>query len=87
MNHWHHDRLVSALRLLAMLPFDPIMLKQDICEQLGVEDRFFRRLVEAINETQVARIESMFMPDGSGVSYYRCRPTKKNVDMILGVAK
>ena len=74
MNRWPHDRLVSGFRLMGMLPYDPILLKQEICEEIGLEDRQFRRIVAAINDsfgTEV--IKSIYLPDGSGVSYFRTK--------------
>ena len=86
MNHWHQDRFTAAFRLLAMLPDKPVFTKQFNCQDLGLSDRFFRRLVDAMNETTIVKIASIHLPDGS-VSYYRAMPTQKGVDKIVGIGK
>lgn len=87
MPRWNNNRLVSAIRLLAFLPTEPMSIstRAKIRAELGINQDALRRLIDAIDESGVAICFS-YLPDGEP-SYFIGKQSQKFVDRIMRVVQ
>lgn len=82
-DRWPNCRLTLALRILSTLPMRPPGLtSQDICDELEINDRRLRSLIEAIRDSGIA-VESQFNPDGRKGFYIGV--SQQLVEKVFGI--
>lgn len=81
-NAWGDNRLVAALKLLALLPTTPGATLADLTADLEVSRSKLFRLMRALRKADID-VESVFSPRGVKL-YYLPKQRRMLIDRILG---
>lgn len=62
-------RLSLLLMLLALMPSRPGVTRAYVCDELGISEKVFYRMLKAVGDTGFMKIRSSFGPDGKKLYY------------------